>query len=145
MSLESRADLRQLFLKVWSSKDSPQQLTPLEQQLLLVMQDHPEYHSLFESPESVDQDYRTDNNPFLHLSLHLGLIEQLSTNRPLGIRDIYQCLFAKLQDEHQVQHLLIEKMAETLWDAQQNNKLPDERTYLQKITELADKNSHIRN
>jgi cell fate (sporulation/competence/biofilm development) regulator YlbF (YheA/YmcA/DUF963 family) len=136
MSIESRTDLRQLFLKVWESRETPAQLTPLEQQLLGVIAEHPEYHDLLEKPDSVDQDYRTDNNPFLHLSLHLGLLEQLSTNRPHGICVIYQRLFTKLQDEHQVQHLMMEKMAETLWDAQQNNKRPDERDYFKKLEAL---------
>lgn len=136
MSIDSRTDLRQLFLKVWQQKDNPQSLTALEQQLLQVLLQHPEYHAVIADPDTLDKDYRTDNNPFLHLSLHLGLIEQLSTNRPAGIRDIYQALYEKLGDEHQAQHLLMDKMAETIWDAQQQNQLPDERVYLEKIRRL---------
>lgn len=136
MSIDSRTDLRQLFLKVWQQKDNPQSLSALEQQLLQVLLQHPEYHTAIEDPDTVDKDYRTDNNPFLHLSLHLGLIEQLSTNRPVGIRALYQSLYEKIGDEHQAQHLLMEKMAETIWDAQQQNKLPDERVYLEKIRQL---------
>ena len=136
MSIESRKDLREMFLKVWRHKDAPQQLSSLEQQLLTVLLAHPEYHAIFDDPERVDEDYRTDNNPFLHMSLHLGLMEQLSTQRPAGINQIYETLCKRLGDVHQVQHLLMEKMAETIWDAQQAGQMPDERVYLDKIRRL---------
>lgn len=128
-----RRQQRQYFIDAWSKRERPDSLSALEKQLVMIIGLHPEYHSLLDDPNILDKDYRTDNNPFLHMSLHLGLLEQLSTNRPHGIRDIYQQLLQQHRDEHTVQHLMMEVMATIMWDAQQNNTLPDEHAYLQQL------------
>jgi hypothetical protein len=134
---DERQHMRRVFRETWQKREQKETLTPLEKQLLDVIALHPEYHSLLENPQTEEKEYRTDNNPYLHLSLHLGLIEQLSTNRPNGIRDIYQKLYEQHDDEHQAQHMVMEVMGEIMWDAQQSGKLPDEQAYLSKLQKLA--------
>jgi hypothetical protein len=70
-------------------------------------------------------------NPFLHLSLHLAIEEQLSIDQPRGIRERYQRLSASLGSEHEAQHALLECLGEMLWQAQRNGQPPDERHYLE--------------
>jgi len=56
---------------------------------------HPEYHQLLEEEDVVYQDYSAEtgeSNPFLHMSMHIALHEQISTDRPSGINDCYQKL-----------------------------------------------------
>jgi hypothetical protein len=129
--------MRQYFIDTWHKREQKECLTPLEKQLIDIIQQHPEYHKVLENPKSLDQDYTTDNNPFLHMSMHLGLIEQLTTNRPAGIRELYQQVYNKYGNEHQIQHLIMEIMGEVIWDAQQNQQLPDESLYLKKLRNLA--------
>ena len=69
-------------------------------------------------------------NPFLHMGLHLAIREQLSIDRPPGVRQIQQTLAARLGDEHDAEHVLMEALAETLWEAQRGGQPPDERRYL---------------
>lgn len=130
---DSRAQMRQPFIDAWQKRQQPLSLSPLEQQILAIIEEHTEYHSIFDDPSILEKDYRTDNNPFLHMSLHLGLIEQFTTNRPQGIQAIYQTLFKKYRNEHQVQHLMMEIMADVLYTAQQNKQLPDEQVYLERL------------
>lgn len=131
-----RRQQRHYFLNAWSKRASPESLSALERQLLDVIELHPEFHHIFNNDDILDKDYRTDDNPFLHMSLHLGLMEQLTTNRPRGIRDIYQQLYKCHQDEHHIQHLMMEVMATVIWDAQQSNTLPNEQLYIQKLKSL---------
>lgn len=131
-----RNQMRQCIIDAWQKREQKERITPLEQQLIEIIHQHPEYHALLDNPKSLDKDYHTDNNPFLHLSMHLGLIEQLTTNRPSGIRHFYQTLYEKYLDEHLIQHMMMEAMAEVIWDAQQNQQLPDESRYLEKLVKL---------
>ena len=74
-----------------------------------------------------------ETNPFLHMGLHLAIREQINTNRPVGIQTIYQQLVQRKNDPHEVEHLMMEKMAEFLWAAQRNHQLPDESAYLEAL------------
>ena len=54
--------------------------------------EHPEYHGDLESPEAMTAEYAVERrtNPFLHLSMHLAIAEQLSIDHPPGIRRAYR-------------------------------------------------------
>ena len=95
---------------------------------------HPEYHSLLENDGALDKDYTPDHgetNPFLHMSMHIALHEQISTNRPAGIQDCYTQIITNTGSEHDAEHAMMECLGESLWKAQRNNTMPDETDYLQ--------------
>jgi len=69
-------------------------------------------------------------NPFLHLSLHLSVIEQISINQPIGITKIYAQLQQKYGDSHLAQHEILDCLAETIWQAQRNNSGLDSEHYI---------------
>ena len=83
---------------------------------------HPEYHATFENPERhADRDYSPeagDINPFLHLSLHLAVAEQLAIDQPPGIRAQFERLRAARGDEHAALHAVLECLGEVIWSAQ---------------------------
>jgi hypothetical protein len=114
-------------------------LSPLETQITDVIEMHPEYHADV-SGEDLERDYSPDGgqtNPFLHMGLHLGIREQVSTNRPAGIAAVYKAAAARLADIHAAEHEMIECLAETLWEAQNQNTAPDEQKYLERLRRLA--------
>jgi hypothetical protein len=131
---DSVQDTRQLFFSSWQKYRQKLPLQPLEKQLVAVILDHPEYHALLEAPSGMDeQSYYPElgqTNPFLHMGLHLGIREQLSMDRPIGILEIYKKLLVKYKDPLQVEHRMMECLAECLWQAQRNNSAPDETNYL---------------
>lgn len=133
-------DTRQLFFLSWQKYCQKQSLEPLEQQIVDVIKDHPEYHSLLENPAGAnDKAYFPElgqTNPFLHLGLHLAIRDQLSTDRPVGVIQTYKKLVQKYKDSLEVEHLMMDCFAECLWLAQRNNQLPDEKKYLASLNAL---------
>ncbi len=126
-------DTRQLFFSSWKKHKQNQPLSALEQQIAHVILDHPEYHALLEQVIQQEQSYFPElgqTNPFLHMGLHLAIRDQISTNKPEGIAIIYQQLLNKYSNQLEVEHLLIEPLAESLWQAQRNQSMIDEDTYL---------------
>ena len=133
-------DTRQYFFTAWQKHRTRQALLPLEQQLVEVMLDHPEYHAVFDmgSPEQASAFFSAlgQTNPFLHMGLHLTLRDQVATNRPAGIRHIYTQLIKKHADQQMAEHLLMEPLADALWKAQRDQSMPDEQTYLDACYQL---------
>ena len=76
------------------------------------------------------QERGSEENPFLHLGLHLAVREQISIDRPAGIRDLQRQLQAHYGDAHRAEHALMESLGEELWTAQRDGRAPDERQYL---------------
>ena len=94
----SRDEARRFFSDTWAKYRRGETLAGLEQTVLQVVLLHPEYHAILEHPERhVERDYSPeggDINPFLHLSLHLAVAEQLSIGQPPGIAERYRRLRA---------------------------------------------------
>ena len=60
----------------------------------------------------------------------------MATDRPAGIAAIFNTLLVKTGDAHEAEHQALECLAETLWDAQGANALPDESAYLERLRRL---------
>ena len=137
----SRDEVRDFFFEAWAKAKATQPLTDLEKIALDVMHMHPEYHAILENPELFrHQNYFPEfgeTNPFLHMSLHLSIHEQLSINQPIGIAEIYTQLKLKHQNVHDAQHAILECLAETIWLAQRNNSGMDSAHYLQLLQQKA--------
>ncbi len=131
----SRDEVREFFFKAWSQFKAQKPLSDLEKIAVNVMHMHPEYHAILNAPEQFkQQEYFPEfgeTNPFLHMSLHLSILEQISINQPIGIADIVDKLKLKYQDEHSAQHAILECLAESIWSAQRNNTALDANYYVQ--------------
>ena len=135
---QDRQELRQMYTDAWRKAREGQVLSPLEAQIAEVIADHPEYHATITSGE-LGQSYPPEggqSNPFLHMGLHLALRDQVATNRPPGIRTVFDSLAARATDRLDAEHRMIECLAETLWEAQSRNRVPDEHEYLEKLRRL---------
>ena len=133
-------DTRQLFFSSWQKYRQKQALLPLEKQIAEVVLIHPEYHAMLEetAPQH-EQAYFPElgqENPFLHMGFHLAIRDQVATDRPTGIAVIYQQLLNRYADISVVEHLLMEPLAECLWQAQRSQSMPDDVTYLSAAREL---------
>jgi len=134
---QDRNELRKMYADAWQKHCDKRPLTPLEAQVAHVIEDHPEYHDAITG--DLDRDFTVEGgetNPFLHMGLHLGMREQISTNRPAGIAAIFKALAARAGDSHDAEHRMIDCLAETLWEAQNSNKAPDEAAYLERLRTL---------
>jgi hypothetical protein len=135
----NRQQMRRHYLDAWQRRRDGLPLTPLDAQIADVIALHPEYQPLLEDPDALAAEFTVEQgrtNPFLHMSLHLGLREQLATKRPAGIEQVHARLAAKLGSTHDAEHRMIEALAETLWEAQRGGRAPDELAYLEKLKRL---------
>lgn len=134
MFAPSRDQARRFFFDTWAKSTRGEALSGLEHTALHVLLLHPEYHPILERPDRyVERDYLPeagDINPFLHLSLHLAVAEQLSIDQPAGIAGRYRKLVAHTGSEHDALHVVLECLGETLWHAQRAATAPDEQLYL---------------
>lgn len=134
-----RRELRQMYLDAWQKHRSGEAMTPLEEQIARVVQDHPEYQRAI-TADSLEESYTPEagrTNPFLHMGLHLALRDQVATDRPAGIAAVFDSLCNKVGDRHAAEHEAIDCLAETLWTAQRSNSAPDEQAYLDSLRRLA--------
>lgn len=136
---QNRQQLRQYYHDVWQKAQKGQSLSALESGIAQVIKQHPEYHAIFKSDSSLEQEYFVEDgqtNPYLHMGLHISLHEQISTDRPAGIRALYPQLQAKFGNAHDAEHQMMECLTESLWIAQRNNQPPSEQDYLRSLTVL---------
>lgn len=131
----SREQVRRFFFDVWKRYRDSAQLTGLEATALEVALKHPEYHTVLDQPERyAERDYRAEHgetNPFLHMSMHLALAEQLSIDQPAGVGAHYRRLLEKFGEPHEAEHAIIDCLAEMIWHAQRANTAPDAAVYLE--------------
>jgi hypothetical protein len=137
----SRDEVRKFFFEAWAKWRKKDVLTDLEKLGLHIMQMHPEYHPILDAPEHYKQiayyPEMGETNPFLHMSLHLSVLEQISINQPIGITPIYHKLLLKYQNEHDAQHDILECLGETIWLAQRNQTGLDSEHYLTLVQQKA--------
>jgi hypothetical protein len=135
MFTPTREEARRFLVDAWSKDRAGVPLSGLEQKATALIALHPEYHRLLEDPERhLPQDYGPEGgevNPFLHLSLHLAVSEQLDIDQPPGLRAEYERLRGARADDHAALHALIECLGETLWQAQRLGAAPDANVYLE--------------
>ena len=129
-----------MYLDTWKKYTSRVPLEPLEAQVAAVIAEHPEYVPWLESgDEAVAVEFTPEGgqqNPFLHMGLHLAIREQVATNRPTGITAIHETLSKRMGDAHAAEHAMLEPLAETLWEAQRSGRVPNEMAYLEKLRAL---------
>ena len=136
MFSSDRSAQRKFLAKSWEKYKTKQLLEPLELQLANIIAKHPEYQAII---NNLDTEYFPEQgkiNPFLHINLHLSLQDQLDLDQPKGVKEIYNCLLKKIKDTHQVEHVMMEDIAEMLFISQKNNKPMDQEQYLRSLKEL---------
>jgi len=131
----SPAQVRQFFTDAWRKHREQLPLTPLETMAVDWALQHPEYRADLENPEAQHADYSVEagrTNPFLHLSMHLAISEQLSIDQPPGIRAAWQKL-AAARGEHEAMHVVMECLGQVIWEAQRLGAPLNNETYLELI------------
>jgi hypothetical protein len=130
----SRDQAREFLFALWAKYRAGEPLAGVEPILLEIVLAHPEYHALLENPARYrEREYRPEDgeaNPFLHLMLHLALVEQLSVEQPPGVRAVYAALCTQLGEPVAAQHALMECLAEEVWRVQRHRQAFDAARYL---------------
>ncbi len=128
-----------MYADAWAKAQGAEILSPLEAQIVQVVEDHPEYQPTL-GDEDLDEGFTPADgrtNPFLHMGLHLSIRDQVATDRPPGISSIFQKLTKKYSNPHEAEHRMLDCLAETLWEAQNRGAPPDEQKYLERLRNIA--------
>lgn len=128
----SRDQVRDTFFETWRKYRAGEPVVGIETLALEAILAHPEYHEVLSQPERYRaRDYTDELNPFLHLSLHVALAEQLSIDQPPGIVQCFDALLRRAGGRHAAMHEAIECLGETVWRAQRDRTPPDAAAYLE--------------
>ena len=137
----SQHDVRNFFCQTLAKQRRGELLSPIETLAAGWMDEHPEYHAELSDVEAAlaavydVEEGRT--NPFLHLSMHLSISEQVSIDQPRGIRQAVELLAAKRNSLHDAQHEVMDCLGEMLWASQRSGLPPDGHAYLDAVRRRA--------
>jgi hypothetical protein len=131
----TRDQVRQFFFDAWRKYRDGAPLEGLETVAVEVALLHPEYHHVLDDPERyLDRDWTPEGgqeNPFLHMSMHLAVAEQVSIDQPPGIRAELERIAAARGDGHAALHAVLDCLGEVVWRAQRERAAPDAAAYLE--------------
>ena len=135
MFTPSQHDVRRFFCETYRKHRATEILTPLEAIAADWVVQHPEYHDTLSDVEAaLAADYPVEqgqSNPFLHLSMHLSIAEQISIDQPPGIHSAFIALAQRLDSEHEAHHQMMECLGEMIWTSQRNGLPPDGMAYIE--------------
>lgn len=136
----SREQVRRFFCDAWKKHIDRLPLVGAEVTAADLAARHPEYHALLADTEgALEKEWTPEGgkmNPFLHLSLHLAIHEQLSIDQPTGIRAAFDALRSRME-AHDAEHVLLECLGETIWRAQSEGKGMDAMAYVDAVRRKA--------
>jgi hypothetical protein len=137
MFAPSQEQVRRFFCEAWAKQQSAMPLTPLEAQAADWITQHPEYQDdLADVDAAIARQYTVEDgrtNPFLHLSMHLSITEQVSIDQPRGIKAAVEQLAHRLGSLHEAHHVAMEALGEMVWEGQRSGKPFDGEAYIDRL------------
>ena len=141
MFAPSQTDVRRFFCEAYRKRRDGAPLTPIETIAADWIDRHPEYDAeLADVDAALAAVYDVEagrTNPFLHLSMHLSITEQIGIDQPRGIKQAYELLAARRGSAHEAQHEVMECLGEMIWASQRSGAPPDGEKYLECVRRRA--------
>lgn len=130
----SQADVRLFFCSVYAKAKAGQALQAIETIASLWLDEHPAYHAALADKDAalatMQQSDEAQDNPFLHLSMHLSISEQCSIDQPRGIRQAVELLTHRRDSLHLAHHEVMECLGRMIWESQRSGRAPDGAAYI---------------
>jgi hypothetical protein len=137
----SQIDVRRFFCAAYARQRDGAPLEPMQAMAARWITEHPEYHAeLADEATAVQAVYTVEDgrsNPFLHLSMHLSIDEQVAIDQPTGIRQAVGLLAARRNSLHAAHHEVMECLGEMIWASQRSGLPPDGEAYLEAVRRRA--------
>ena len=134
MFTPSQHDVRRFFCDTHRQQRQGLPLSPMQTLAAQWIAEHPEYHAeLADLSAALAASYTVEqgrSNPFLHLSMHLTITEQVAIDQPIGIKQAFELLCARLGSAHEAQHQVMECLGDMIWSSQRSGLPPDGLAYL---------------
>ena len=137
----SQADVRRFFCSALAKHRSGLPLDAMELVAVPWIAEHPEYHpEMADAEAAIAAMYTVEegrSNPFLHLSMHLSIQEQVAIDQPSGIRQAVELLAARRGSMHEAHHEVMECLGEMIWASQRSGLPPDGQAYIEAVRRRA--------
>lgn len=137
MFTPSQQDVRRFFCETFRKFHAKEILTPLEAIASDWINQHSEYDAVLSDLDTALQSNYSleqgNGNPFLHLSMHLSIAEQITVDQPRGIRAAFDILTSKLNSQHEAHHEIMECLGTMIWNSQRNGLPPDGEAYIEAL------------
>ena len=137
----SQTDVRRFFCATYERVRSGAPLEPMQAVAADWIEQHPEYAAdLADEAAALAAVYTVEDgrtNPFLHLSMHLSIAEQVAIDQPTGIRQAVELLAARRGSLHDAHHEVMEALGEMVWASQRSGLPPDGQAYLEAVRRRA--------
>jgi hypothetical protein len=137
----SQHDVRRFFCEAASRQREGLPLDPMQAQAATWIVEHPVYaQELADLDAALAAVYDVEEgrtNPFLHLSMHLSIGEQVAIDQPTGIRQAVQLLAAQRGSLHAAHHEVMECLGRMIWESQRSGRPPDGAAYLEAVRQRA--------
>ena len=141
MFAPSQNDVRRFFCETRRKQREALPLTPMEAIAADWIGAHPEYlDALDDVDAALAAVYEVEggrSNPFLHLSMHLSISEQIAIDQPRGIKQAFALLATALGSAHAAQHEVMECLGEMIGASQRSGLPPDGEHYLECVRRRA--------
>ncbi|MBA4175337.1 MAG: DUF1841 domain-containing protein [Leptothrix sp. (in: Bacteria)] len=137
----SQSDVRRFFCAAHAKQRQGRPLDPMEAIAADWITQHPEYDvDLADEAAALAAVYSVDDgraNPFLHLSMHISIHEQVAIDQPSGIRQAVELLAARRNSLHAAHHEVMECLGEMIWTSQRSGLPPDGPAYIAAVRRRA--------
>ena len=137
----SQADVRRFFCGAYQKWTQQAPMEAIETLAAYWIALHPEYHAtladLDQALADMGNPQEGQENPFLHLSMHLSISEQCSIDQPRGIRQAVELLTARLNDLHEAHHQVMECLGQMLHESQRSGRPPNPTSYIEAVQKKA--------
>lgn len=141
MFTPNQNDVRLFFCDAYRKQFEGSPLTPLEMVAADWIAEHPEYQQdLSDADAALAAVYDVESgrtNPFLHLSMHLSISEQIAIDQPRGIKQAHELLATRLGSAHEAHHQIMECLGEMIWASQRSGQPPDGERYIECVRRRA--------
>ncbi|MBN1350038.1 DUF1841 family protein [candidate division KSB1 bacterium] len=130
---------RELLGAIWRSVKDGVPLTGENAVLAQLMLEHEEYTEDWDAAaNSIVKDYdpETESNPFLHITFHTVIENQLRDNEPKGVKKVFDRLMTQIKDRHEVIHRIAVVAAGEIFNTMKYNRPFDGVLYLKKLKKL---------
>lgn len=134
-----RKFFRESIHRIWNMAKSGQldEISEQDHKLAVIIMDHQEYCDHFEDTDILDgREYEAGNevNPFLHISLHQMVEDQLASNSPLEAAFFCETLKDRGISHHEAVHYIIMILIRIIYDSMMNQKHFDIDRYKRLLT-----------
>jgi hypothetical protein len=128
---------RRKIQEVWQKAKEEEELSREEDRLAKILLEHREYQEIWEKIPLNPERETGGVNPYLHVSLHLAIENQIVEENPRQVNRYLSKKLAQGIDRHKIIHEIAAIFCESLFDTLKYQKPFDRIRYIQRLEEMS--------